>query len=165
MVLALVAGCGLVDRIAGRRGYVAEDEAMEPTIEKGGHVTSRLTDGEYVPRRGDVIVFRAPETWRERGEGGDTLSRVVGVPGSVVECCDSMERMVVNGESLEEPYLLGAPASRTVVEPFTVPDGHVWVLGDNRDSAIDSRSYRTSLGGGAVPVANVISVVEIEGSR
>lgn len=80
------------------------------------------------------------------------IKRVIGVGGDKVACCDDSGRVTVNGVALdEESYLF--PGAKPSQVPFsvTVPDGDVWVMGDNRQDSSDSRAHRGSPGGGAVP--------------
>ncbi|MDF5757771.1 signal peptidase I [Spongiactinospora sp. TRM90649] len=160
-ILLPASGCGVLNRLAGQQGYTIPNEAMAPTINAGDHVTGRLTDGEYLPRAGDIITFKAPDTWT-RGQAGKILiSRVIGVPGVAVSCCDSANRLILNGRPLDEPYVADEFSAPSRFSPVTVPPGRLWVQGDNRGKALDSRAYRTSPGGGTIPVANVVSVIEI----
>jgi len=156
MVLLSVAGCGLLSEAVGRRNYLISSVSMEPTLKSGTRVTARLTDGDYVPRVGDIVLFTAPE-WG--GDTGDHISRVIGTPGSRVECCDGDERVVVNGQPLDEPYVGNdAPSSRRFA--VTVPPGRLWVMSDHRDVSRDSREHQDAQGAGTIAVANVVGVVE-----
>jgi signal peptidase I len=93
-------------------------------------------------RRGDVIVFKHPRT-PER----DLIKRTIGLPGETIELRE--KRVYVNGTPLDEPYahfLLNAsevPASdvRRNFGPVTVPAGHYFMMGDNRDNSEDSRYW------------------------
>lgn len=132
---------------------------MEPTLRKDGHVTAVESDRDYVPRQGDVVFFVTPASWGD----GIRVSRVIGVPGATVVCCDNGGQMIVNGRPLEEPYLKGSPASRLGFGPVTVPAGSVWVQGDNRSVSLDSRSYflRDGIGHATVPVTDVVGVADL----
>lgn len=94
--------------------------------------------------RGDVVVFKFPEE-PER----DFIKRVIGLPGETLEV--RRKRVYIDGEVLDEPYLSGQmttfESEALLVErrdnfgPFTVPDGHYFVMGDNRDNSQDSRFW------------------------
>lgn len=89
------------------------------------------------PDRGDVIVLRAPDN-----ENKDYIKRVIGIAGDKVEIKDG--RVYLNGELLEEPYV--AEGSYTQVydqDTWIVPEGQVFVLGDNREEGAskDSRYF------------------------
>ncbi len=95
--------------------------------------------GQREIRRHDVIVFRYPED-----PDVDFVKRVVGLPGERVEI--SAGAVLIDGAPVEEPFVrLDEPATRHFFGPITVPDGHFFVLGDNRDNSRDSRIW------GAVP--------------
>ncbi|MDP9844602.1 signal peptidase I [Streptosporangium lutulentum] len=158
MILPLLAGCGIVDRVSGRKKYDVPSEVMEPTIKKGSRVTVDMARGEYVPKLGDVIVFEAPESW----SAGARVARVIGVPGVAVKCCDNGERITLNERPLEEPYIKEPPASHQDFGPVVVPQGRVWVQGDNRHVSLDSRSHLgEGVEGATVPVSNVVGVVDL----
>ena len=72
--------------------------------------------------------------------------------GQTVDINDEDGLVYVDGEPLSEPYVDGKPSYRLaggVVYPYTVPEGHVWVMGDNRTNSQDSRFF------GSVPVSTV----------
>ena len=94
--------------------------------------------------RGDIVVFKFPEE-PER----DFIKRVIGLPGETFEV--RRKRVYIDGELLDEPYLNGQmttfESESLLVErrdnfgPLTVPDGHYFVMGDNRDNSQDSRFW------------------------
>nr|BFE68490.1 hypothetical protein GCM10020092_017910 [Actinoplanes digitatis] len=51
------------------------------------------------------MVFKAPTEWQSGTEGEDFIKRVIGVPGDHLVCCDDQERLMINGASLDEPYI------------------------------------------------------------
>ncbi len=98
-------------------------------------------------RRGDILVFKYPED-PER----DFIKRVVGLPGETIEMKD--KKVYVNGTALDEPYVHflfpldpGSPEGsegfdlRRSYGPVTVPEGHLFMMGDNRDNSQDSRYW------------------------
>ncbi|MFE3642149.1 signal peptidase I [Streptomyces sp. NPDC059169] len=125
--------------------FTVPTDSMAPTIEPGDRVLAERIDGAEV-RRGDVVIFN-DKTW------GDLpmVKRVVGVGGDKIACCDAGGRMTINGKAVEEPYLHSkGPASPT---GFTavVPDGELFLLGDERMGSLDSRRHLEDAGHGAVP--------------
>lgn len=115
---------------------------VESFVVKGGSMRPTLQDGERLlvskfkyrinePKRGDIIVFRSPVD-----PGDDLIKRVIAVPGERVEIVDG--EVLVDGSSLDEPY---ARPNVGNFPPHVVPDGRVFVLGDNRPNSEDSRYF------------------------
>lgn len=84
------------------------------------------------PRRGDVIVFRY-----HLDPSRDFIKRVIGVPGDTVEVKDGT--VFINGAPLKEDYIKETP--NYTYGPRTVPEGHYFVLGDNRRNSSDSHAW------------------------
>lgn len=116
------------------RDWTQPSGAMEPTVGISQVVTLNKT---LAPQRGDVVALKADDG---TGRAFEMLSRVIGLPGDTVECPattdGSCEAVIVSGERLDEPWILAptAPFPRTAV-----PEGRVFLLGDARDAARDSR--------------------------
>jgi signal peptidase I len=159
LILAPTTGCGLADMALGRSTFTVTSEAMEPTIKKGSRVSARRTDDGYVPSLGDIVIYRAPREWSSTTSGGTYVSRVLGVPGARVKCCDAQGRLEVNGKPLDEPYLAELPASHQSFEVY-VPRDRVWIMSDNRDVALDSRAHRGDAGNGTIGVPDIVGVVD-----
>ena len=153
LLVALTAGCSLF----GQQGYTVSSAAMEPTLKQGSHATARLTGDGYVPKAGDIVVFTAPE-W---GKADTYIYRVIGVPGSTVACCDVQWRLTVDRRPLDEPYIGNATPSDLMFS-LTVPPGRLWVMGDNRGKALDSRAHQGDPGVGTIAVENVIGIIVAE---
>jgi signal peptidase I len=114
--------------------------SMEPTLAVGDHyVVNRLTYRFRDPDRGDIIVFRSPVD----GETG-FIKRVIAVGGDTVELRD--KHVILNGKPLEEPYTEYKRAKETLdgdnLGPLQVPEGSVFVLGDDRDESFDSTTWK-----------------------
>lgn len=132
--------------------------SMEPTLEKGDRVlVNKVSYDLHDVNRGDVIVFELdPED--VGGDGiKDLIKRVIGLPGDIIETRDGV--VYVNDRAVEEPYLAdgvitGDPddSQNPPITRQTVPEGHVYVLGDNRSNSADSRyPYR-----GPIPIDTII---------
>ena len=85
-------------------------------------------------RRGDVIVFKYPEEPEV-----DYIKRVIGLPGEMLEIRRGY--IYINGEKLDEPYIKEAYRMADSREPFKIPEGNYWVMGDHRDRSADSRVW------------------------
>ena len=108
--------------------------SMEPSLEDNQRIImEKVTYRFHPPRRGDIIVLRRPEGRYDH----PLIKRVVGLPGETIEIHDGV--VYVNGETLDEPYLDQPTAG--YLQPLRIPEDHVFVLGDNRASSNDSRSF------------------------
>ncbi|MFI6337261.1 signal peptidase I [Streptomyces sp. NPDC050535] len=127
------------------RPYTVPTSSMTPTIDAGDRVLAQRVDGDQV-RRGDVVVFKQA-TW------GDVpmVKRVVAVGGDKVACCTD-GKLTVNGKQIDEPYLpKGSAAELVGIPTVTVPDGNLFLLGDERAGSLDSTAHLTDAAGGTVP--------------
>ena len=131
--------------------YEIPSGSMEDTIMPGDMVFSeKISYYMRSPERGDIVTFADPEV-----AGRTLIKRVIATEGQTVDLVDG--KVVVSGVPLDEPYTSGReslPLSRTAADadisyPYTVPAGHVWVMGDNRTASQDSRYF------GAVPVSSI----------
>lgn len=104
----------------------------------------------------------------------DFVKRVVATGGQTVMCCDPQGNVQVDGTSLVEPFVVNdfpfvpgqqdcsTPAvSRRCFAPVTVPDRHLWMMGDNRNNSADSRYHVGDSARGTVPVDNVIGKARV----
>ncbi|MFC8521153.1 signal peptidase I [Streptomyces sp. NPDC057257] len=151
-VLGLVPAVGALVYVRGAYGTgTVPGQVMAPTYRPGDRIVWARVDGSEV-RRGDVVVFSAPDRYPG---GGVHMQRVIGVGGDRVACCTrvgSEERVTVNGKPIKEPYVSDGDADglhRTY--DVKVPRGRLFLLGDHRADSVDSRFFATDHGG-TIPV-------------
>ncbi|WP_319458858.1 signal peptidase I [Micromonospora sp. RTP1Z1] len=116
--------------------------SMENTLKIDDRVlVNKLVYDFRSPHRGEVIVFKAPTAWSGNPEGEDFIKRVIGVSGDHVVCCDAQDRLVINGRSLDEPFIF--PGNKPADQDFdiTVPRDRLWVMGDHREASGDSLEH------------------------
>lgn len=130
-VLAAVVVFAFGVRVVGVSGG-----SMRETLQNGDLllVVNSLLCGDY--KRGDVVI--AAKAAFENGE--PIVKRVVATGGETVDIDFDRGVVYVDGEALEEPYIREATHLEEGVEfPLTVPEGHVFLMGDNRNGSRDSR--------------------------
>ena len=148
--------------------YEIPSGSMEDTIEIGDRVLSeKVTSHASDPQQGDIVTFLAYEdpangdiythesdadaTVQERLEEKVLIKRVIATAGQTVDIADGA--VYVDGEQLVESYTDGAVTTELegsdIEFPYTVAEGELWVMGDNRTNSKDSRFF------GGVPVQSV----------
>lgn len=154
------------------QAFYIPSASMEPTLMVGDRVLVEKIGYRFgEPGRGDVVVFekdlggavveeeddrsalgKIADAFRglfgfPTGSAQDFIKRVIAVGGDTVEGRDG--RVFVNGEAIEEPYLPNGTETSTF-GPVDIPDGMIFVMGDNRGNSDDSRNF------GPVPVDTVV---------
>jgi len=115
--------------------------SMRPTLQDGEYIlVNKLAYKFSEPKRGDIIVFIFPVNPAE-----DLIKRIIGIPGDTVTVQDGV--LSVNGAVVDEPYINAPPAYNGT---WQVPEGNLFVLGDNRNDSRDSHQW------GLLPIQNVI---------
>ncbi len=167
------------------RSFYIPSSSMEDTLLINDRIIVNQLEPRFIPiEHGDVVVFRDPGSWLpptpvieqnpviaaidavlafvglSAPDSNDHLiKRVIGLPGDHVVCCNDFGQLTVNGTPLEEPYLkLPEGVTKVTRDDFdvTVPDGSLWVMGDNRYNSADSSFHRDDPNGGFVPIDNVV---------
>jgi len=125
--------------------FVIPTGSMIPTLEIGDYVIAnkfvyRFDD----PQAGDIVVFMSPSS-----NSTDYIKRVIAVGGQTVDLRDGV--VYVDDVALDEPYVHGQRSDPGPLRmPVTIPDGYVWLMGDNRENSQDSRWF------GPQPVTRVV---------
>lgn len=186
------------------RIYMIPSQSMEPTLHGcEGCTGDRIyvnklayTFGE--PAAGDVVVFKAPESWETgmtnvsnqgnifsrglsslgsmlgitAGDEVDMVKRIIATGGQTVRCIPGDEGITVDGEVIDDSYVLDPPARNVIGEggseacggayfgPITVPEGNYFMMGDNRTNSADSRYHIGDEFEGTVPADNIVGKVE-----
>ncbi|MFI8960569.1 signal peptidase I [Streptomyces sp. NPDC053493] len=174
LVLALLIKTFLV------QAFSIPSDSMMNTLQRGDRVlVDKLTPWfGSEPERGEVVVFHDPGGWLEEGktpepnvvqkvlsfiglmpsaEEKDLIKRVIAVGGDTVSCKEG-GKVVVNGKELDESAYLypGSMPCNPAFGPVKVPDGRIWVMGDNRQNSLDSRFHMELAGGGTVSNDEVV---------
>ncbi|MCM3586092.1 signal peptidase I [Mesobacillus maritimus] len=139
--------------------YVVEGESMLPTLEDGNKVVVNKIGFEANDlQRFDVIVFHA-------NEQEDYVKRIIGLPGDTINYRD--DQLYINGEQIDEPFLekyrsklfggvlTGDFTLEEVTGKVTIPEGYIFVLGDNRRGSWDSRHF------GLIAVEQIVGKVNL----
>lgn len=139
--ILIAASVFLVIYIFLMRPFEVSGESMFPTYKHGEYILTNLITLRFSdPKQGEVIVFKSPTD-----ENKDFIKRVIAVPGDTIMIEES--KVYINGDLLDESLYL-SDTVQTPNGPFlqagrsvTVPDGHFFVMGDNRPHSSDSREW------------------------
>jgi signal peptidase I len=116
---------------------IVKEHSMEPTLFEYNYIF--LSKQQYTftnVKNGHIVVFHT-DMQTEDGDEKLLIKRVIAVPGDTLAITGGA--VYLNGEALEESYIK-EPYTGGYVEEMTIPDGKVFVMGDNRQSSLDSRS-------------------------
>jgi signal peptidase I len=131
--------------------YSIPSGSMEPTLQVGDRiVVDKLSYHLHGVDRGNIIVFSTPPNERCAGPPvADLVKRVIGLPGETISL--SGGRVYINGHVLPEPWLPAATQTETfpgpsgqpysLHQPYRIPGGDIYVMGDNRSFSCDSRYW------------------------
>ncbi len=169
LLLAVALVLAVVIKTFFVQAFYIPSESMEPGLIQNDRILVQKVSYWFGgdPSRGDVIVFEDPGDWLTGTEpaptglanllskvglyptGGHLVKRVVGTEGDVIECCDEEGRILVNGEPIEESDYIAERHGKCAAvfqgecdwSVGPVPEGKLFVLGDNRMSSADSRFH------------------------
>lgn len=167
------------------RSFFIPSSSMEQTLMIDDRViVNELVPKAVAVDHGDIVVFKDPGGWlparppvevtgiqagtewvlslfglASPDSNDHLIKRVIGLPGDTVQCCSSDGKIIVNGVPITEPYIT-IPAGETRASAIdfnvTVPEGSLFVMGDNRYNSKDSRYNTDKPGGGFVGMDNVV---------
>lgn len=163
ITIAIAVGVVLLVKSYVVNPYRIPSSSMEPTFHCTGMpgclggANDRVLANRFIwhfsdPKRGDVVVFEAPEEAAQKcGQGGTYVKRIIALPGETVSATEG--RVFVDGRQLDEPYLREGHRFTDDFGPVTLRDDEYWMMGDNRDMSCDSRRW------GAVPRERLVGPV------
>lgn len=119
--------------------YNIPSASMEKTLMVGDRIFATIP-GAQEAKQGDIVVFKDVNNWlnSSAGEEGYLVKRVAAVGGDTISCCDVEGRVLINGQPYDEPWLVGENIN---FDEQVVPEGSVFLLGDNRGNSADSRYH------------------------
>jgi signal peptidase I len=135
------------------QAFFIPSASMDPELRVGDRVlVNKLSYKVHDVHRGDIAVFQRPQCDLSDPAIKDLIKRVIGLGGDTVEARQGHIR--INGKQITENYL---PPGQLTTDfgPFTVPQGHVWMMGDNRENSKDSR-FLCSNGPTPIPEKDIV---------
>lgn len=120
-----------------------------PAVTKGGSMEPTLLDEDrcmiqvlnYTPRRGDIVVTENPQYSDKY-----IVKRIIAIEGDILDIDADTGDVLINGKIIDEPYIKEQTISAGNIEyPVLVPDGMVFLMGDNRNNSTDSRQEDTGM--------------------
>ncbi len=117
------------------RMVTVDGQSMEPNFHHGDRLL--ISGFAYTPEYGDIVIVR-------REHNTPLIKRVIGLPGDTIQIDNDKGVVIRNQEELIEPYIQSGITKQNynatgLSMPITVPEGHIYVLGDNRGNSHDSR--------------------------
>ena len=155
LLVAAAIGVAVLVRVFVAEPYIVPTGSMLDTIQLGDRlIGEKISFRLRQPEAGDIITFADPDD-----PSTTLIKRVIATEGQTVDLRDGV--VYVDDEALDEPYTNGKPSEPLTIHssnltadisyPYTVPEGYVWVMGDNRTNSADSRYF------GAIPVSSITS--------
>ena len=131
--------------------------SMYPTLQD--HSVMLVSNLGYTPKKGDIVVLNKKGFWNDQ----PIVKRVIATGGDTVDIDPVTGDVIVNGEVLDEPYIFEKintlERMGDLTYPQTVPEGCIYVLGDNRNGSTDSRWSSLGMVDERYVLGHVLSVV------
>lgn len=154
VTIAIAIGIAVLIHAFAGEPFIVPTGSMLDTIQLNDRIWGEKISYRFrEPESGEVVMFDNPD-----GDGTILVKRVIATAGQTVDLKDG--HVVVDGEVLDEPYVGDRPSlplnqrlagMEPISYPVTVPEGHVWVMGDNRTNSLDSRYF------GTVPTSSIVA--------
>jgi len=148
-IIAIALALALLIRALIAEPRYIPSNSMIPTLSIGDRVVVEKVSYHFKsPERGDIIVFDPPPQLQMQGFTKDQafIKRIIATPGQIVQIQEG--QVYINGEPLDEVYIAEPPNYQ--MTPVRVPEGHLFVMGDNRNNSNDSHVW------GFLPQPNII---------
>jgi signal peptidase I len=131
------------------RSFKIPSTSMEPAVRQGDRITAEMRYDRSAPKRGELVIYVPPREPVQR------LCRIIGLPGEQIEIRNKV--VSIDGQPISDPWaehqdplvMPAMPHPRDNFGPAMIPEGSVFLLGDNRDYSYDSRFF------GFVPISNL----------
>ena len=125
--------------VFGFRIVGVDGESMMPTLNHGDWLAVKAINTNI--ERGDIVVITQPNITKE-----PLVKRVIAVGGDTLDINFTSGEVKVNGEIIDEPYIYATTHNPGDFDkPIRIPEGYLFVMGDNRENSLDSRDYRVGL--------------------
>lgn len=182
IIVAIAIVVSFVIRTFFFRAFLIPSGSMENTLLINDRIfVNLIVDSEDQLDRGDVVVFEDHQGWLPPAESDPNpllqalefvglypssseqhlVKRIIGMPGDHVTVDPESRQLVVNGTTIDEPYLHPEANGSDIDFDVTVPEGQMWVMGDHRNASGDSRAHMDGPNDGFVNIDDVVGRAEV----
>jgi signal peptidase I len=144
----------IVNKLGNYLGHIGRGDVVV-FVDPGGWLppaaTSTSNSATTMLKKGLVSVGLLPDPADQA-----LIKRVIGVTGDHIVCCDAKNRLMVNGQSITEPYVAAGNTPSDMKFDIKVPKSSIWVMGDHRGASEDSRYHQDDPRKGMVPISRVV---------
>ena len=142
VMVVVVLGCAFLIRTYVCEPFEVPSASMEETIMTGDYIFAEKVSYQFgEPQQGDIAVFADPQI-----PSRTLVKRVIATEGQTINLIDG--KVYIDGVELTEAYTSGQPTyplstagNVSISYPYTIPEGYVWMMGDNRTNSLDSRYF------------------------